>query len=162
MVQANLKLTSILIMTSIGIFLISQSSAAFAGVCGGDGDPDGDCVFGSGDNCPNVYNPGQEDVNMDGIGDACISPSELVEDVIEVVEITIEDISELSPAQINSLVGKLESAADKLDDNQLNGAIGSLNASINQIQAFINSGEIPQEEGESLINAIQMVIDAID
>ena len=34
-------------------------------------DPDKDGVCGSGDNCPNVFNPNQEDSDGDGIGDAC-------------------------------------------------------------------------------------------
>jgi hypothetical protein len=34
-------------------------------------DPDGDDIFGDLDNCPDVYNPEQEDLDLDGIGDIC-------------------------------------------------------------------------------------------
>ena len=37
-----------------------------------DNDIDGDGICGDVDNCPNVYNPGQEDSDGDNIGDACL------------------------------------------------------------------------------------------
>jgi len=52
------------------IIISSQSPQAFAGVQCGEDDPDCDNVY-TNDNCPNVYNPGQEDSDGDGIGDVC-------------------------------------------------------------------------------------------
>jgi hypothetical protein len=37
----------------------------------GGGDPDGDAVCSADDNCPGVSNPGQSDVDDDGLGDVC-------------------------------------------------------------------------------------------
>jgi Periplasmic copper-binding protein (NosD) len=44
-----------------------------AGVCtdGGGGDTDGDNTCDASDNCPADFNPGQEDLDGDGLGDVC-------------------------------------------------------------------------------------------
>ena len=67
----NMRLLSIFSIALVSMIIISsQSPLAFAGVQCGDSDPDCDNVY-TGDNCPNHFNPGQEDFDGDGIGDAC-------------------------------------------------------------------------------------------
>jgi hypothetical protein len=49
----------------------SQDWAFSLGMTSGDRDGDHDGLVDSRDNCPDVYNPGQSDMDHDGIGDAC-------------------------------------------------------------------------------------------
>jgi hypothetical protein len=55
---------------------INQGEISYSGALGtaarkGGGDADGDGVPDQIDNCPSVANPGQQDRNLDGIGDVC-------------------------------------------------------------------------------------------
>jgi len=46
-------------------------------------EPDGDGIIGASDNCPTTYNPGQEDTDGSGIGDACNTAVDLDGDELE-------------------------------------------------------------------------------
>jgi len=61
---------SLIVVVSILVLGLSLSPQAFAGVQCGLADLDCDNVF-TNDNCPIVFNPDQDDSDMDGIGDAC-------------------------------------------------------------------------------------------
>ncbi len=70
MVEANLKASGTMAGTGVPADNRAiQSGAGNASLLGVDGDSDG--VPDATDNCPLVANPGQEDCNGDGTGDAC-------------------------------------------------------------------------------------------
>ena len=48
-------------------------------------DNDGDGILNTIDNCPDEYNPGQEDKNDNGIGDVCDKPWEINWDIIGII-----------------------------------------------------------------------------
>jgi len=67
----NMRVVSIFSIALVSMIIISsQSPLAFAGVQCSESDLDCDNVYTT-DNWPNDYNPGQEDSDGDGIGDAC-------------------------------------------------------------------------------------------
>ncbi|MDO5608975.1 MAG: thrombospondin type 3 repeat-containing protein [Capnocytophaga sp.] len=65
------------IVTNSGRFMIRAEGNIFLAVNAGnitvhaDGDTDNDGVLNSKDNCPEIYNPDQADLDGDGIGDVC-------------------------------------------------------------------------------------------
>jgi len=145
------KTRLILFLVLVSIIIISPQVKMASAGSGADGDIDqdgftpneGDCD----DNNPNVY-PGKG---------SCEVPIQEINDVmIDVQQLAQE--GDITGAQANALLVKLESAIKKIESDKINPAIGSLNAFINQIKAFMNSNIILPEVGNQLISDVQNII----
>jgi len=96
-------------------------------------------------------------INDDGDPD---SPELLIEDAIAQVILMIDE-DKLNEGQAVSLIQKLESAIKKLEDGKDNSAYNMLQSFINHIEAFIKSGVLTSEEGQSLIDTARAVQDTL-
>ena len=88
------------------------------------------------------------------------SPQEMMRSLIDEVEALVAGGS-LNQGQGNALIVKLNNAIKKLDDGKANTALNNLNAFSNQVQAFINSGVLTPDEGQSLLEAVEAISDQI-
>lgn len=80
-------------------------------------DPDGDLIFGIVDNCPYDYNPSQEDVDQDDIGDICddyITPTDETDILADLTPINIATGSD----QINATNTPSESKDSSSNDGE--------------------------------------------
>ena len=150
------KNSSLLLIFSIAlvsvILITSQSQDAFAGSGGfEDKDNDGFSTFQGdcNDNDPTVY-PGMGDCN----------PLEFLD---YVTDETIDLINEegLSDSQSRGLIDALQRAIDDIASGKLHAAEGVLNSFIGKLAALINNGTILAEDGQPLIDQVQMLIDTM-
>jgi hypothetical protein len=138
------------------ILIASPTPAVYAGI-GNDHDSDGDDYSPNEGDCddtdPNVY-PGQ----------GCNYP---VREDVEAIQDEVDDLIQsgefdINSAQADNLIYKLYHAVEKTEDGKINTAVNMLNSFINNIQAYINSGAISQENGNGLISAVQGIIDYLE
>ncbi len=133
------------------ILIISQSPAAFAGNGGWeDKDNDGFSTFQGdcNDNDATVY-PGQ----------GCDA-----EDFLDYVLDETLDLAEeegLTASQSRGLIDALERAIADIESGKLHAAEGKLSSFIGKLSALINNGTISAEDGQPLIDQVQMLIDTM-
>ena len=154
--------TSFLIIISSLVITI-QFPLALAGVNTSDQDGDGyyaDPPSGMPAD-PDDQNPCIPDENTE----ACIASK----DPIEAIDNVMNDVKNLissgdfdiNSAQTKALLTKLMNALSYIESDKINVAINNLNAFNNQINAYINSGAILPEEGQSLISQVNSIIDSL-
>ena len=158
----RIRYASFLIIIASLIIAI-QFPAALAGVYTVDRDGDGyysDPPSGMPAD-PDDQNPCVPDENTE----ACLiskDPVDAIDDVISDVRnlISSGDFN-INSAQTKTLLAKLNTAIKYLEADKINVAINNLNAFNNQVTAYINSGKILPEDGQSLISQVNNIIDSL-
>jgi hypothetical protein len=89
-----------------------------------------------------------------------VPPQEHLEDLIDDIE-ALGDAGILNRGQSKALIVKLSHAISKLDGGQPDVALNMLSAFINEVNAFIQGGILTPEEGQSLLDAVNDIIDQI-
>ncbi len=88
----------------------------------------------------------------------------LPQDPIEQLETFIEGLLDdglLNEGRANALLTKVDKAVKLMEKNP-NAAIYVLNAFINQVEAFMRSGRLPEGYGETLIEIAEAFIDQLE
>jgi len=108
---------------------------------------------------PNLSDSETFDLVINDDGDAG-SPELMIEDTVDQVLDMVED-GKLNEGQAISLIQKLESAVNKLEDGKDNAAYNMLQSFINHMEAFIKSGALTYKEAQPLIDAARTIQDTL-
>ena len=147
----------------LSLIITLQVPIALAGINTSDQDGDGyysdPPVGGSGD--PDDHNP--------CIPDETTAACQMAKDPLKAIEDVKKELNDLiasgsfdiNSAQAKALLAKLTSAAKYIDSGKTNVAINNLNAFNNQVNAYINSGNILPEAGQELISKVNNVINSL-
>ena len=136
----------------------AQHQTAFAGACF-DEDNDGYYAPDSPSYCGDLLDCNDDDPNVYP-GHGCALPAEEINNLIAEIN-DLADNGGIPSSQESSLIAKLQTAVQKIEANNEKGAIGSLEAFINQVKALFKAGKISSSVRDQLIGPVQSVIDTL-
>lgn len=136
----------------INMVLLTMTQTVFVADADSDGVVDGD------DNCPNIANADQADLDGDGIGDVCDSVLS-VSGAMSTVIFMVNDF-DLKAGLTNALQAKLANALNSFHKGKAKAAIGNLVAFINQVEAKRRK-DLDDAEADALVAGAKAMIDAI-
>ena len=126
-----------------------------------DNDEDGDDWCGNEDNCPLVSYPGQEDIDSDGIGNACDEYTD-PENALAITSAYIATL-DVSGGLKNALNKKLEKAILKhYCDEKYDEAIEKLNAFKDQLYDLWQDEKITEVEYNDLTAMADVLLNAVE
>ncbi|MGY5151624.1 MAG: FIMAH domain-containing protein [Candidatus Nitrosopumilus sp. bin_6a] len=73
----------------------------------------------------------------------------------------LEDDGTLNKGNVNSLNSKLENALKNIDAQKTKPASKQINAFVNEVNTFVKTGNLSQEQGQLLIEIAQDAIDSL-
>jgi len=89
------------------------------------------------------------------------SPVDVLDETIASLEV-LADEGVVTYQHANALITKLVSATASLDKDKIGPAINKLESFINQVNALINSGSMDPEDGQNLIDTVQIIINTLE
>lgn len=108
-------------------------------------DRDADGLLDANDNCPDIANVDQADLDDDGAGDACDTMS-----AYDVLGSLRSRVTSLDARLAPPLLAKLDAAAANLVRGQAKAAAGQVGAFLNQLKAIVRRGDLSPEAAAPL------------